>query len=181
MSIGKSVKLELQTEFPYEEVSEHPVLGVERVIGYVVKGTPFKVTIRVGSKVKVPLSNAKVEMTLITEETYTPVEIGERPICFVASASQNVITCETRLMVLSTQVCINHLFPFLPSLAAVRSNEANRTVFLSFFSVVEIVCCDQDNCYTSRQQDVGGSELPNQGGLKAGADQKEAQGGQSRS
>jgi len=101
------MKLEFQAEFPYEEVSEHPGLGVSRPVGFVVKGTPFRVMLKVVSKSKVSLSNAHVQLQLLAEETYAPVEIGERPIKWTCTTNGSVICCETRLMVLSTQVCSN--------------------------------------------------------------------------
>ena len=98
------MKVELHAEFPYEEESEHAGLGSTRLVGYAVKGTPFRVSLRLVTKSKVSLSQAQVQMQLLTEETYAPVEIGEMPIKFEATTTGSVIYCDTRLFVLSTQV-----------------------------------------------------------------------------
>lgn len=126
MSAPKLMKLEFQAEFPYEEESEHPGLGRSRHVGYVVKGTPFRVLLKVVSKSKVSLSSAHVQLQLLAEETYAPVEIGERPIKWMCTTSGSVICCETRLMVLSTQVCPSFDFVFLvPLLLILRDFPLN--------------------------------------------------------
>ena len=114
MSAGKSMKLELHADFPYEEEAEHAGLGTTRVVGYAVKGTPVRLTLKLISKAKVSMSHADVQLHLLMEETYAPVDIGERPIRWESTASGSVLTCETRLLVLSTQVCLVHfLIPCL--------------------------------------------------------------------
>jgi hypothetical protein len=126
MSAAKPMKLELQAEFPYEEVSEHAGLGAMRTVGYAVKGTPFRVNLKVISKSKVSLSHAHVQLQLLAEETYAPVEIGERPVKWEATTSGSTISCETRLMVLSTQVCTRIFFvPFLVEYANKRTSRPN--------------------------------------------------------
>lgn len=112
MSSAKTMKLEMNAEFPYEEESPHAGLGSTRTVGWAVKGTPFRVLLKVVSKSKVSLAHAQVHLQLLTEETYAPIEIGERPVTWEHSASGSVIACEVRLQVLSTQVRLNTLYSF---------------------------------------------------------------------
>lgn len=105
MASVKPMKLELQAEFPYEEEAEHTGMGTTRLVGYAVKGTPFRLVLKLVSKARVSLSNAQVQLQLLTEETYAPVDIGERPIKWESTSSGNFIYCDVRLAVLSTQVC----------------------------------------------------------------------------
>ena len=104
MSGAKTMKLEMNTEFPYEEESSHAGLGSTRQVGWAVKGTPFRVLLKVVSKSKVSLAHAQVHLQLLTEETYAPIEIGDRPVTWEHSSSGSVISCDVRLQVLSTQV-----------------------------------------------------------------------------
>lgn len=116
------MKLEMNAEFPYEEESSHAGLGSTRTVGWAVKGTPFRVLLKVVSKSKASLAHAQVHLQLLTEETYAPIEIGDRPVTWEHSASGSVIACDVRLQVLSTQVrCvyINHC-PLFSALCGVR-------------------------------------------------------------
>lgn len=109
MSNAKTMKLELSAEFPYEEESSHAGLGSTRKVGWAVKGTPFRVSLKVSSKAKLSLSHAQVHLQLLAEETYAPIEIGDRALTWEHSSSGSLIYCDVRLLVLSTQVRKSHL------------------------------------------------------------------------